>query len=47
MKELIYNFDLYRVCMAKYVDCVLALGPRAAGLRHQRRRLKSPLELRI
>jgi hypothetical protein len=36
MEQLTSAFDLYRVCMAKYVNCVMAMGPRDGGLRHER-----------
>jgi SPX domain protein involved in polyphosphate accumulation len=36
MEELVRSFDLYRTCMAKYVNCVMAMGPRDGGLRHER-----------
>jgi hypothetical protein len=32
MQDLVASCDLYRVCMAKYVNCVMAMGPRSAGL---------------
>lgn len=28
MRDLVQQFDLYRVCMAKYVGCVMSMGPR-------------------
>ncbi len=37
MRELTGSFDLYRVTMAKYVNCVLAMGPRGPGLHRHRR----------
>jgi hypothetical protein len=37
MQDLVRTFDLYRVCMAKYVDCVMALGPGAHGRWRDRR----------
>ena len=37
MQELVGSCDLYRVCMAKYVNCVMAMGPRAAALWRDRR----------
>lgn len=37
MRELVCAFDLYRTCMAKYVNCVMALGPRAHGRWRDRR----------
>jgi SPX domain protein involved in polyphosphate accumulation len=37
MRELVCSFDLYRVTMAKYVNCVLAMGPRGPGLHRHRR----------
>lgn len=37
MRELVSSFDLYRTCMAKYVSCVEAMGPRAPGLFRGRR----------
>jgi hypothetical protein len=36
MQELVASCDLYRVCMAKYVNCVMAMGPRGVGLRRER-----------
>lgn len=36
MEELVRSFDLYRTCMAKYVNCVMMMGPRDGGLRHER-----------
>ena len=44
MQELVSACDLYRVCMAKYVNCVLAMGPRSAGLWRDRRPTPSRLE---
>lgn len=38
MRELVASFDLYRTCMAKYVACVEAMGPRGHGLFRGRRR---------
>lgn len=40
MRELVSTFDLYRTCMAKYVNCVEALGPQA--VRGHRLRLEVP-----
>lgn len=37
MRELVRTFDLSRTCMAKYVNCVMALGPRAHGRWQDRR----------
>jgi hypothetical protein len=37
MQELCREFDLYRACMAKYVGCVIALGPGAHGRWRDRR----------
>ena len=31
MQELVASCDLYRICMAKYVHCVVAMGPRSIG----------------
>jgi SPX domain protein involved in polyphosphate accumulation len=38
MEDLCKCFDLYRACMAKYVNCVMSLGPQAHG-RYRDRRL--------
>lgn len=37
MQDLVATFDLYRVCMAKYVNCVMAMGPASAGRWRERR----------
>src|SRR4051794_2046713 len=37
MQDLVRTFDLYRVCMAKYVNCVMSLGPGAHGRWRDRR----------
>jgi hypothetical protein len=42
---LVSTFDLYRTCMAKYVHCATALGPRSAGLPRQRRLMRVPREV--
>lgn len=36
MEELVASFDLYRTCMAKYVSCVMEMGPRGGGIRRER-----------
>ena len=36
MEGLAATFDLYRTCMAKYVNCVMSLGPRTHGVRIER-----------
>lgn len=44
MRELVNVFDLFRTCMAKYVNCVMALGPRAHGRWQDRRMATAPRE---
>ena len=43
MQELVASCDLYRVCMAKYVNCVMAMGPRSIG----RWRERQPMRMRF
>ncbi|MDB5172086.1 MAG: hypothetical protein JWN51_859 [Phycisphaerales bacterium] len=44
MEQLASTFNLYRVCMAKYVSCVQAVGPRRHGVRGERLVARAPLE---
>lgn len=44
MHVLVESFDLYRTCMAKYVNCVMALGPRSHGRWQDRRMANAPRE---
>lgn len=44
MRDLVRSFDLYRTCMAKYVNCVMALGPQAHGRWQDRRMARLPRE---
>jgi hypothetical protein len=42
MQDLAGTFDLYRTCMAKYVSCVYAMGPREHGLPRERYIARQP-----
>lgn len=42
MERLVAAFDLHRACMAKYVNCVIAMGPQGHGRWRDRRSAAEP-----